>query len=460
MNIIDDKLTPLQEAVRAFSKSEEEKAGVPQIKNAYKGHVVNQLIENTLVNQAGEGFTHTRLNDRFGQMINEAAGTGTPSINMTAGVKNYDPVLVKMVRRAVPQLMAFDLCGVQPLSQPTGLIFALRARYDTQTGAEALFDEARTNYSGAKTGSHAGDSSGFNKDFIKTGTPKEDSKTGTGLLLSDAEVLGTTAGQAWAEMGLSIERTDVAAKSRKLKATYTRELAQDMASVHGLSVEDELINVLSQQLVSEIDREIIRTINHSAVLGAKNTNRAGIFDMAADSDGRFFAERVKHLLFFIETEANMIAKRTRAGRANRIICSSNVASALKILGLLEQNPAITGGLAVDETKQTFAGVLMNQYQVWIDPYTEVDYITLGYKGESSWDAGIYYCPYIPVERYSSVGTDDFNQKIGLSTRYGLVANPYFSTKADGTQPTGKGLGQGENGYFAKFAIANLSYTSK
>ena len=449
-----EKLTPLQEAVAAFNAAEETRNGTPEIKNPYKAAVVNQLLENTLVNQAGEGSSAARLNDKFGQMLNEAAGTGTPAVNMTNAVTGYDPVLVKMVRRAVPQLMAFDLCGVQPMTMPTGLIFAMRARYENKTGAEALFQEAKTNFSG--TGTHAGDSSGFNKDFIKTGTPKEDPKTGTGLLLTDAEVLGTTAGNAWAEMGFTIESTDVAAKSRKLKASYSRELKQDLAAVHNLAVEDELINILSQELVAEIDREIVRTINHSAVLGAQTTARRGIFDLVADADGRFFAERVKHLLYFIETEANMVAKRTRRGRANRLICSSNVASAFKILGILEQNSQLTGGLMVDETKQTFAGVLLGQYQVWIDPYTEVDYITLGYKGESAWDAGVYYCPYIPVERLQATVPDDFTQRVGLNTRYGLVANPYFAKNADGSLPTGKGLGQGENGYFVKFAIANLT----
>ena len=451
----EKKLTVLQEAVQDFSKNEQDKFGVPEIKDPYTKAVVGQLLENTFASQAGDAenvVSVDTLNSRLTAM-NES--TAAP-INMTTGVKNFDPVLVKMVRRAMPQLMAFDIAGVQPMKGPTGLIFAMRARYGTQTGVEALHNEANTAWSGARNGVHQGDSSGFNKDFIATGVPAADSKYGTGLLLSAAEILGTTTGDAWNEMAISIESTDVAAKSRKLKATYSRELKQDMAAIHNLSIDDELTNVLTAEVVAELDREMIRTINFSAVLGAQGTARPGIYDLVADADGRYFAERIKHLLFFIETEANNVAKRTRRGRANRIICSSNVASAFKILGILDNNSRLVNGMMVDETKQTYAGVLLNTYQVWIDPYSQVDYITLAYKGQSAWDAGVYYCPYIPLERLRATSADDFTPKLGINTRYGMVANPYFSKNADGSSTAGKGLGQGENGYFTKFAIANLT----
>ena len=451
----DNKLTALQEVVQGFSKKEQDDFGVAEIKDPYVKAVVGQLLENTFASQAGDAdnvVSIQTLNSRF-EAMNE--NTAAPT-NITAGVKNYDPVLVKMVRRAMPQLMAFDLAGVQPMKGPTGLIFAMRARYGTQTGVEALHNEANTAWSGARDGVHAGDSSGFNKDFIAAGKPAADPKYGTGLLLTQAEILGTTTGDAWNEMAISIESTDVAAKSRKLKATYSRELKQDMAAIHNLSIDDELTNVLTAEVVAEIDRELLRTINYSAVLGAQGTARPGIFDLNADADGRHFAEKVKHLLFFIETESNNIAKRTRRGRANRLICSSNIASAFKILGILDNNSRLVNGMIVDETKQTYAGVLLGTYQVWIDPYSEVDYITLAYKGQSAWDAGVYYCPYIPLERLRATSHDDFTPKLGINTRYGMVANPYFSKNADGTSTAGKGLGQGENGYFTKFAIANLT----
>lgn len=442
-------LTPLQEAVKRFNETEQEKSGVAAIKNRYTEAVTGQLLENTLALQAGT--TIESLNENLAQ-LNETA----PSVNTTGGVANFDPVLIKMVRRAIPQLMAFDLCGVQPMKGPTGLIFALRSRYNAQNGAEALFHEADSAFTGdRKTTKQAGDSSGFNKDFIKAGTPAEDPSYGTGLLLKDAELLGSSAGEAWAEMAISIESTSVTAKSRKVKATYTRELRQDMAAIHNLSIDDELINVMAMEIVAEQDREIIRTINKAAVLGAQGCARPGIYDLAADADGRFFAERIKHMLFFIETEANMIAKRTRRGRANRIICSSNVASAFKILGLLDNNSMLVNGLVVDETKQTYAGTMLG-YAVYIDPFTQIDYITLGYKGASAWDAGVYYCPYIPLERYRGQGEDDFNPRIGMATRYAVAANPYFAKFANGDVAAGQGLGQGENGYFTKFAIANLT----
>jgi hypothetical protein len=421
----------LKEEIQKLIESE----SFPKITSDYRKKVTESVLANQI----------NYLNG-----VNESTGAPT---NQTSGVANWDPVLIKMVRRSMPQLMAFDLMGVQPMSGPTGSIFAMRARYTNQTGAEALFDEANSAFSG--TGAQAGDTSGFAADAFGVGDPAAATTYGTAMTKAAGEVLGSTGNPAWAEMAFSIERVDVSAKTRKLKAHFSRELQYDMKNIHGLDAETELANILSTEITAEIDRECLRTINVAAQLGAQTAAVPGLFDVAADSDGRWLVERFKGLLFQIEIEANAVAKATRRGRANRIVCSSNVASALNMAGVLDYNPALAATLVVDDTAQTYAGVLLGKYQVFIDPYATVDYVTVGYRGSNAWDAGVYFCPYLPLEMYRTVGQDTFNPIVGFATRYGVIANPFASHTASGAK-TGLGLGSGENQYFRKMAVRNIT----
>ncbi len=424
MDMIQEKVTQLIESDK-----------FPEIKSDYKKYVTERSLTNQI---------------EYMQSVNEASADSSTA---TGGVANWDPVLIRMVRRSMPQLMAFDLAGVQPMSGPTGSIFAMRARYTSQTGDEALFNEANSAFSGA--GTQTGDTSGFAADAFGTGDPATGTDYGTGMDLTTAEQLGTASGTPWQEMTFSIERTDVSAKSRKLKASFTRELQHDLRQIHGLDAESELANILSTEITAEQDRELLRTINVSAKLGAQDATTPGLFDLAADSDGRWLVEKFKGLLFQLELEANEVAKSTRRGKANRVICSSNVASALNMAGVLDYNPQLAANLNVDETSTTFAGVLLGRYQVHIDPYATRDYITVGYKGGNAWDAGVYWCPYVPLEMVRAVGEDSFQPRIGFQTRYGVKANPFSSTLANGSAKPGAGLGQGENEYFRKMAVANL-----
>jgi hypothetical protein len=425
MDMIQEKISQLIESDK-----------FPKIGDDYKKYVTERALENQI---------------KYMKSVNEASADATTA---TPGVANWDPVLIRMVRRSMPQLMAFDLAGVQPMSGPTGSVFAMRARYTNQTGAEALYNEANSGFSGA--GTQVGDTSGFAADAFGSGDPAAGTAYGTGMDLATAEAKGTESGTPWAEMSFSIERTDVSAKSRKLKASFTRELQHDLRQIHGLDAETELANILSTEIVAEQDRELLRTINVSAQLGAQDAAVPALFDLAADSDGRWLVEKFKGLLFQIELEANEVAKSTRRGKANRIICSSNVASALNMAGVLDYNPQLAANLNVDEASTTFAGVLMGRYQVHVDPYATRDYITVGYKGGNAWDAGVYWCPYVPLEMVRAVGEDSFQPRIGFQTRYGVIANPYSSTLANGDAKAGKGLGQGENDYFRKMAVANLT----
>lgn len=408
----------------------------PGIQNDYKKYVTSEALKTQIKHMEG---------------INEASSDVTST---TGGVSNWDPILIRMVRRSMPQLMAFDLAGVQPMNGPTGDIFAMRSRYNTQTGDEAFMNEAKTGHSG--TGASTGDTSGFATDAFDTGDPATGTSTGTGMDLATAEALGTSSGTAWNEMSFNIERTSVSAKSRKLKASFSRELQQDLRQIHGLDAETELANILSQEITAEIDRELLRTINVSAQIGAQNAATPGNFDLSTDADARWLVERFKGLLFQLELEANAVAKSTRRGKANRVICSSNVASALNMAGVLDYNPNLAANLNIDETSSTFAGVLLGRYQVHIDPYAMTDYITVGYKGDSAWDAGLYFCPYVPLEMVRATGEDSFQPRLGFQTRYGLVANPYSATKIGGGSKTGNGLGQGENEYFRKFKVSSLT----
>ncbi len=404
----------------------------PAVEDNHKTFVTEKVLENQI---------------KFMQGISES---DSPT-NQTPGVSNWDPVLIKMVRRSMPQLMAFDLTGVQPMTGPTGSIFSMRARYTNQSGAEALHGEADSGFTGA--GTQTGDTSGFATDHFAGGDPVAGTAAGTGMSTTVGENLGGS-GAAWQEMAFTIERVDVGVTSRKLKAQFSRELQYDMKNIHGLDAETELANILSTEIVAEQDRELLRTINVAAKLGAADATVANRFDLAADSDGRWLVEKFKGLLFQLELEANAVALDTRRGKANRIICSANVASALNMSGVLEYNPQMATKLNVDVTSNAFAGVLLGTYAVYVDPYATVDYITVGYKGSNSWDAGVYYCPYLPLEMYRATGEDNFSPKIGFATRYGVVANPFESNTISGAK-AGKGLGQGENGYYRKFAVANI-----
>lgn len=416
-----------------------------------------QLVENVMTDKSApiinseyrKAVTQALVENQINESADQANVTGT-------GQATYDPVLIKMVRRAAPTMMAFDVAGVQPMGGPTGLIFAMRARYTSKTGTEALHNEANSGFSGA--GSQAGDTSGFAADAFGLGDPAASTSYGTGMSLAAGETLGTESGGTFAEMAFSIEKTSVTAKTRALKAEFSRELQKDAKVLHGIDVESELADILATETKAEMDRELLRTINVSAQLGAQGKTTTGRFDLDADTDGRWLVEKWKALVFQIEKEANAVAINTRRGRANRIVCSANVASGLAIVGLLDNNPRYEAALNIDPSSQSYAGVLNGKYPVYIDPYATVDYITVIYRGASAWDAGVYYCPYVPFELMKAVGEDSFQPKLGLKTRYGMVANPFAALVGGATpdqQKAGAGLGQGENPYFRKFAVASV-----
>lgn len=371
------------------------------------------------------------------------------SNNGVAGVATWTPVLIKMVRRLVPNLVATDFMGTQPLATPDGLIFAMRARYTSQTGAEAFYNEPNTAFSG--TGTHSADPF----EGASAGT---EPTTGGAMATATAELLGVSGGTAWGKMAVSIEKSSVTAKSRGLYADYTHELRQDMMSVHGEDVDSILSDVLVTEIQSEMNREFIRTMNIAGKWSSLPAVTAKVFDLVADTDGRWFLERLKNFMFRIELEANTIAKDTRRGKGNRMLCSANVASALAMAGLLDYNISNLDGqknITSDVTGQTFAGVLSNGMRVYIDPYAGVDYYNIGYKGPTELDAGIYFAPYTPLEMYRTVGEDNFNPRMAFKTRYGLAANPFYAQDAAGVAAAGKGLGAGENGYFRKAKVINL-----
>jgi len=373
--------------------------------------------------------------------------------NATGSVNNFDPVLISLVRRAMPNLIAYDVCGVQPMNGPTGLIFAMKSRYQggSTSNREALFNEAETRFSGDSSGTHDSDNaSGFN-GFDSEGARLTSLAAG-GMPTADAEALGRTGGSAFNEMGFTIERQTVTAKSRALKAEYTLELAQDLKAIHGLDAETELANILSAEILAEINREVIRTINSQAKTGAQQANVTsnGIFNMSSDTDGRWSAEKFKGLGVQIDRECNVIAKETRRGKGNVIICSSDVATALAAAGTLDYSPAISNNLQVDDTGNTFAGLLNGRIRVYIDPYANTDYVTVGYKGQNPYDSGVFYCPYVPLQMVKAVGEDDFQPRIGFKTRYGMASNPFVgSTPSDGLA-TAK-----TNQYYRIFKVTNI-----
>ena len=361
-----------------------------------------------------------------------------------------------MCIRDRPNLVAYDICGVQPMTGPTGLIFAMKARYHDDVDAtrdnmsEALFNEARSKYSAEPQTTSTSVGSDPIGDPFDTSSPSYADTTGAGMSTANAESLGDAAGNHFAEMAFTIEKATVTAKSRALKAEYTLELAQDLKAIHGLDAESELANILSSEILAEINREVIRNVNLQAKTGAAATASAGTFNLDVDANGRWSVEKFKGLIFQIEREANVIAKETRRGKGNFILCSSDVASALSMAGVLDYTPALSTSLNVDDTGNTFAGVLNGKVKVYIDPYAGVDYMTVGYRGSNPYDAGLFYCPYVPLQMVRAVGENTFQPKIGFKTRYGMVSNPFVgATPADGLASAGS------NQYYRKMAVSNI-----
>ena len=442
------------------------------IKDTHKRSVVAQLLENQERAAREDGFGSGGY--RAPGLLGEAAPTNAMnSSSSTAGagdVDTFDPVLISLVRRSMPNLIAYDICGVQPMTGPTGLIFAMRSRFTSQSGTEALFNEANTTFSGSAAGNTAsrlvvgnsttGRTQSSNDPTARTGDAATSSYTvSTGMTRNQAERLGDSTGtNNFQEMAFSIEKVAVTAVSRALKAEYTMELAQDLKAIHGLDAETELSNILAAEILAEINREVVRTINYTATAGAtENTTTAGTFNLDVDSNGRWMVEKFKGLLFQIERESNQIAKATRRGKGNILICGSDVASALQMAGVLDYTPALANNLNVDDTGNTFAGVLNGRIKVYIDPYftsaTGKQYFTLGYKGASAFDAGLFYCPYVPLQMVRAIGQDSFQPKIGFKTRYGMVANPFATSSADGA--IGNPNTKGYNTYYRFVAVTNL-----
>ena len=421
-----------------------EHSELPSIQDNYKKSVTAVLLENQ-----EKALREERSS--MGFMTETAANATTGG---TGNMANWDPVLISLVRRAMPNLMAYDVAGVQPMSGPTGLIFAMKSKYTSQGGTEALFDEANTGFSGNGT-ANGGDSSSVAGTTGTDTTPADGIEdtfaVGAGMATAAGEALGNT-GDAFAQMAFSIEKTSVTAKTRALKAEYTMELAQDLKAIHGLDAESELANILSAEILAEINREVIRTINVKAKLGAQTSNVAapGTFDVETDSDGRWSVEKFKGLIVQIEREANQIAKDTRRGKGNFIICSSDVASALTAAGMLDYTPALAANLNVDDTGSTFAGVLNGRTKVYIDPYAGRDYVTVGYRGTNPYDAGLFYAPYVPLTMVRAVGENDFQPRIGFKTRYGMVANPFAGGAASAETGTDRA-----NQYYRIFAVENI-----
>ena len=395
----------------------------------------------------------------------EAAPTNNISGGNIGGGVNagWDPILISLVRRALPNMIAYDICGVQPMTGPTGLIFAMRSRFTSQSGDEALFNEADTDHSANDAaGDLVSPGSGFaaTNPAILNDSPAGNYSSGVGLTTAQAEALGDAAANAFAEMAFSIDKVTVTAKSRALKAEYTMELAQDLKAIHGLDAETELANILSTEILAEINREVVRTIYVVANKGAEvNTTTAGIFDLDTDSNGRWSVEKFKGLMFQLERDANAIGQQTRRGKGNIIITSADVASALQMAGILDYAPALNNNLNVDDTANTFAGVLNGRFKVYVDPYAAnvaaKQYYVVGYKGTSPYDAGLFYCPYVPLQMVRAVGQDTFQPKIGFKTRYGMVQNPFANTSADGSIDITAPAAANQNFYYRRVQVTNL-----
>ena len=425
----------------------EESAGT--IKDHHRKAVTAAILENQERAFAEEAAQ--------GQFMTEAAPT-----NNTSNAANWNPVLIALVRRAMPNLMAYDMCGVQPMSGPTGLIFAMKSTFEktkagVSDGAEALFNEAPIGFSGDSATTANGSSSGLADSSASTPGSIDDERTdplaaNDPYSTAEAEALGDGVGESFAEMGFTIEKATVTAKSRALKAEYSLELAQDLKAIHGLDAETELANILSTEIMAEINREVIRTVNSQAKTGALTANTAinGIFNLSTDADGRWSVEKFKGLIVQIEREANTIAKETRRGKGNFMICSSDVASALSASGMLDYTPAMSTNLQVDDTGNTFAGVMNGRTRVYIDPYATQDYVNVGYKGTNPYDAGLFYCPYVPLTMVRAVGEQSFQPKIGFKTRYGMVSNPFVGAAPANGLATAK-----TNQYYRIFRVDNI-----
>ena len=421
---------------------------LPKIEDAYKRAVTTVILENQ---------EKSVREDR--SFMAEAA----PANATGSSVDNFDPVLISLVRRAMPNLIAYDICGVQPMTGPTGLIFAMKSRFGTQAGAEALFNEADTDFSARDAASDTGSpdvQAGTNPATLNDSPSAGTFTTGSGMSTAQAETLGDGSDE-FAEMAFSIDKVTVTAKSRALKAEYTMELAQDLKAIHGLDAETELANILSSEILAEINREVVRTIYSHAKAGAQvNTTTAGIFDLDTDSNGRWSVEKFKGLLYQLERDANAIGQQTRRGKGNIIICSADVASALQMAGVLDYAPALNSNLNVDDTGNTFAGVLNGKFKVYVDPYaanvSASQYYVIGYKGTSPYDSGLFYCPYVPLQMVRAVGQDSFQPKIGFKTRYGMVQNPFATSNGTGAIDNSGAVAAGEqNLYYRRVKVTNI-----
>ena len=384
--------------------------------------------------------------------------------NMSSAVDTYDPILISLVRRALPNLMAYDVCGVQPMTGPTGLIFAMRARFASMDGAEALADEAmpdiaNQNAAGTIGGGDIG-ATETNPAVLNDSPSAGTYTSATGMTTVQGEALGDSATNAFAQMAFSIEKHTVTAVTRAMKAEYTMELAQDLKAIHGLDAETELANILSAEILSEINREVVRNIYVSAVAGAQvNTTTAGIFDLDTDSNGRWSVEKFKGLMFALERDSNAIGQQTRRGKGNIILCSADVASALQMAGVLDYTPALNNNLNVDDTTTTFAGVMNGRYKVYVDPYAAnvaaSQYYICGYKGTSPYDAGMFYCPYVPLQMVRAVGESSFQPKIGFKTRYGIAANPFSTGTVAAGADGAISISASTNKYYRRVKVTNL-----
>ena len=429
---------------------------LPKIEDSYKRAVTTLILENQE------------------QALKEDKNflTETAPVNSMGGgqMDTWDPILISLVRRAMPNLIAYDVCGVQPMTGPTGLIFAMRSSFLSQDGAEALVDEAMPGKAGASNQNAAGTIGGgdvgateTNPAVLNDGPSAGTYTSATGMTTAQAEALGDSATNAFAQMAFSIEKSTVTAVSRALKAEYTMELAQDLKAIHGLDAETELANILSSEILAEINREVVRSLYVTAVAGAQvNTTTAGIFDLDTDSNGRWSVEKFKGLMFAIERDANAIGQQTRRGKGNMIICSADVASALQMAGVLDYTPALNNSLNVDDTTTTFAGVMNGRFKVYVDPYAAnvaaSQYYVCGYKGTSPYDAGFFYCPYVPLQMVRAVGESSFQPKIGFKTRYGLAANPFAASgavAAGDTVNSDASLDANTNAWYRRVKVTNL-----
>lgn len=434
---------------------------LPAIRDRHIKNSIAILLENT---QKAVSEENSRLRN-FG-MLQEAAipVNAMGSSSSTAGdgaIDTFDPVLISLVRRAMPNLIAYDICGVQPMTGPTGLVFAMRARYSNQEGTETFYPEVDTGHSARPAGNSSVNLPGYRHTGSMPGIANNaESNTynyAEGMSRAQAEALGTSGNIGFAEMAFSIEKIMVEAKSRALKAEYTLELAQDLKAIHGLDAEGELANILQTEILAEINREVIRTMVVCAVQGAQeNVTTAGKFNLDSDSNGRWSVEKFKGLMFQIEREANRIAKETRRGKGNIILCSADVASALQFAGILDYTPALNSNqFNIDDTGNTFVGVLNGRFRVYIDPYVSGgNYMVVGYKGANPFDAGMFYCPYVPLQQVRAVDPDSFIPKIGFKTRYGMIANPFAKGATAITAGT-DGLDKDSNVYYRRVIVENL-----